>query len=205
MSAVLIAMSAGLVFAGWQLWRFQALEGRAQALLAGEYWTAETLVPLFDARSELQAWAETPGVRSRARQMSLSLTQAMSGSPAQIQREAASVLMVSPVDASAWMSLATASWAASNPALAYEAWKMSSLVAPREMEAVKRRLAFLLAIWPEAPDELKRQFFYQLRLMLSLNSRFGWEWYQLIQRVPAQVRKQVEADGRAYGPPRSSP
>ncbi|MBS9475735.1 hypothetical protein [Ancylobacter radicis] len=202
-SALLVVLSALLVYQGIQLWRFNALEQQATATLEGEYWRAETIQPLVDLRDSLTGWQDTAGMRSRARQLGSRLGQAMGQSPSATQRDAAAVLAVDPVNASAWMDLAIASWAASDRALAYEAWKMSSLVAPREMGHVTRRMAFLLALWPQAPDELKQQFFFQLNLMFGASRYFGTPWRKLMAKVPADIRKQVDAEWRAYGRPAS--
>lgn len=198
-SLALIAAASLLAFGGVRLWRFQSLDDRVMMSLAGDYLKAETLQPLIALQAEVGEWTNTVGVRNRARELYLRLGQAMADPPGRTQVNAANVLAVDPVNSAVWLDLATSSWLLRSPDLAIAAWNMSYVTGPREFDLVHWRVAFMLNLWPELPDNAKSMMFSQLQIMLGDSSRhFGPFWIRLLATLNPDVRARVERDWKAY-------
>jgi hypothetical protein len=198
-SLALIVAASLLAFGGVRLWRFQSLDDRVMTSLSGDYLEAETLQPLIALQAEVAEWTNTVGVRNRARELYLRLGQAMAAPPDRTQLNAANVLAVEPVNSAVWLDLATSSWLLRSPDLAIAAWNMSYVTGPREFDLVHWRVAFMLNLWPELPDNAKRMMFSQLQIVLGDSTRhFGPFWRRLLATLSPETRAQIEREWKAY-------
>lgn len=198
-SLAFIVAASLLVFSGVRLWRFQSLDDRVMTSLSGDYLKAETLQPLIALQTEVAGWSNTLGVRSRARELYLRLGQAMAEPPARTQVNAANVLTVDPVNSAVWLDLATSSWLLRSPDLAITAWNMSYVTGPREFDLVHWRVAFMVNLWPELPDDAKQMMFSQLQIVLGDSTRhFGPFWRRLLATLNPDTRALIEREWKAY-------
>lgn len=199
----LVLLGALLVFGGIRVLRFDMLQRDVDTALTGEYWRTQTVQSLRAFEPEIEPWRDTPGLRPSADLLWLRLGRATGLVGLERQAEVVRLIGVAPVDAGAWLQLAISSWAASNRPLAYDAWRMAALLAPREREQVLQRLALVLPAWLDLPEDLKQQILFEINVNSETGTRFASDFGKILKRVPAPIRQQFDADWTTFGKPAS--
>lgn len=196
-----VVLGGLLVFGGLRFLQFEMMRRDVDAALSGEFWRTQTLQSLRAFEPEIQSWRDTPGLRAPADQLWLRLGRATGLVGLKRQGDVVRLIGVAPTDPDAWLQLAISSWAASNRPLAYDAWRMAALLAPRERGAVFERLALMLPAWLYLPDDLKKQILFEINMNSETGKRFAWAFGAMLKRVPQAARAQFEADWAAFGKP----
>lgn len=205
-SLVLIAAAGALAFKGTQLARFGALEWRVEGdALSRPRAEPVADTPLAEQAPELRAalarWRDEWGLRDKARLLTYSVGQRLLSPPAPDGiAELVAAIEVDPVRSASWMDLAELTWPtlALRPA-ALTAWNMSRVTGPYEYDDMLRRTQFLARHWLFAGAEEKRQFSYEISLLLNFPDPFLPAWQRLLHSLPAPQRKllQDEVGGMA--------
>lgn len=200
-SAVLIVTAGWGLFKGVEFVRFHSIQRTVNSAMASEFSKLPPQSELVSMLESVSSWRDTLGVRAMASSSEHALGLALSQPRAQLMADAAATLRVDPVNADAWLDVAEASWSDPNArALSFAAWDMSAIVAPREWWAIQRRAAFLLAVWPEAPDAQRRQLFFEIDALISNARHFRREWLKMLAGVSVERRQEIEMAFRAYNP-----
>lgn len=163
-TAIVVAASLTCV-AGVDLVRFDQLATTAQGVLdeliaqdVAEEPTKEQIeraARANDAVTQLRPWLARDGVACEARRLHGAI--AAIDDPLTAEEGAIAVLSVEPSSGEQWAELARLRAARAAPVSeVLSALQMSTVTAPREAEAMQRRLPLLLQMWSALPDDEKR-------------------------------------------------
>lgn len=192
------------MYEGAMLLMFEPLAGEADATLAslrsaGAADRAGVASAAEPVRNRLAAWADTRGVRGRARRLILDLNQAAHPDDAGLlARSATEVLKIEPTSGIHWLVLAGARYRLGEPMESVlGAVHMSTLVAPREGEVMIERAKFLFQIWEKiGPEDRQLAIRHLAQFGRLLNTGLVAQFKAIFARRPAaslaEIRSQLK-------------
>lgn len=200
-SALTVLVAGWMIYKGIELIRFDHLNRRVASTLAADVGKSSPPAELTTLQDDIGAWRDSSGVRALARTQYQALGRASYQQPSASMANAVSILQIDPVIPNPWLDIAEAAWATPEThALAFEAWAMSSIVAPRELEALQRRISFLAAVWPDASEAQKRRMFFEVDSLLDKQNAMRTQWRFILASLSPDRRREVEEAFRVYNP-----
>ena len=200
-SVLIVLVAVWIVYKGVELTWFDRLHGTIASAVSVNNAKQPLQAELAALQASADAWRDTDGVRFLARADYQALAKALYQSPNAFIANAIEILQVDPVNADRWMDIAEASWSDPNArAVSFAAWQTSSIVAPRELNALQRRIVFLLAVWPEASEAQRRRMFFEVDSLLGKSNLMRRQWRLMMSSLSEERRREVEDAFRTYNP-----